>query len=138
MEGVNIVQAAVTDPLSKEWLLWRYVGDFWWCRHRKKSGRYEFARMMALLDGANQLDGLWDSRRHVTHQQGVIVFRALDPLMKGYIVGRNEYEVFVEWEDRDTGMRGPSTPVKEMELLEFKYIEDFEQYKVIFSNLRKS
>jgi len=138
MGNVPLDQIYYTDPYTKEKLVWVYVGDYWWCRKRKE--RYEFARMVAIRnkkDSAIEIVGLWDSRKHETRQEPVIVTHKLSN-EKGYIVGWNEYEVLIEWIDNRTEDRKIATPVKEMDLLEFKFIEDFDKFEIIFNMIAKN
>jgi hypothetical protein len=147
MDRVSLKQAVITDPLVGDDLQWIYVGELWWCRKRKpkrgdKRGRtsYEFARLVALRkkeDNTFEVEGLWDCRRHEHKPEPVIVYKKVDPECKGYIVGRNEYEVLVAWEDRETLRRGVPVPVRSFEELVFEFTNDHDQYEAIFSKLRK-
>jgi len=126
-----------TSPDTGEELQWKYVGEGWWCRSREKPRRsYEFARIVALVnygDDVNKIDGLWDERRHKVKQPPVLV-RSGD--RKGVVVGRNAYEVFVQWFMSD-GSRSPSESFTEIDRLEFEFEEDFREYSKIFANIRR-
>lgn len=138
MVGVAIEQAATIDPVQKDERKWVYVGDQWWCRRRKKKKKiyYEFARMVAIRNDkdCNIIDGLWDSRRHVTKQPLMEVFSA-DRSRKGYVVGYNEWEVLVQWVEENPLKRGPPVPVMRLEDIVFRYEEDYMKFRKIFANI---
>ena len=139
MGDIKIDQYQYTDPISGELLIWKYVGDHWWCR--KHGGRYEFARMVALINDSitSEIDGLWDAGKHVNKQEPEIVYRGDQ---KGCIVGYNEFEVFVDWLVPDgfgvsLKHSGVVVPIRNAENLSFEFEEDFNKYQKIFANILK-
>ena len=108
---------------------WLYVGHLWWCR--KVVNLYEFAMfMVAKNDKYTKIEGLWDARKHIIDKPPVIVYKS--DKTRGIIVGRNEYEILVKWDNSSI-----TCPVRNINELIFKYIEDFQEYKFIFSKIRK-
>jgi hypothetical protein len=146
LEGVSLNQPAVTSATDKDQMQWIYVGNFWWGRVRtKKEGKkkvwYEFSRIMAVIQVGKltlQYDGLWNARRHQFKPSPVIVYKASDPRCRGYIVGNNEWEVWVEWEVGGTGRRSLPEPIRDIQKLVFEYYEDFNRYSKTFSKIQKS
>lgn len=148
MTDVSLAQPGTTDPLSGDFMKWVYVGELWWCRQRKPrrgdlKGRvsYEFSRCVAMRfnKGKNglEIEGLWDTRRHAERPEPEIVYKKADPKCKGYIVGHNEFEVIVSWEDGETLRRGIGVPVRVFSDLIFEFTEDAEKYAKIFDNYDK-
>ena len=133
MGNVPIDQIYYTDPFTKEKLIWKYVGEYWWCRKRKNK-TYEFARLMAISNKNSsivEIVGLWDKRKHETKQEGVII-KHKETGEYGHIVGWNEYEVLIEWINKDTEERELARPFHNFDLLDFKFIEDYNHFKKIF------
>lgn len=140
LSNIPIEQINYTDPLTKEVLLWVYVGNYWWCRKRKK-GKYEFARLVAIKNiNSKKLEiyGLWDQRIHETIQKPVTVTKKDDSDVKGYIVGWNAYEVMIEWINKETGLRDLAIPVKDRNLIEFEFFEDEKQFRKVFETVAKN
>jgi hypothetical protein len=136
MGDVKLIQFVYTDPLSKERLLWKYVGDLWWCR--KHNDKYEFSRLVAYVNKPgrmDEIDGLWDAGRHVTKQPLIVVHNGD---VKGFVVGYNDFEVLVEWCDKLTGARLLAAPVRSMNDLRFEFIEDHKLFFKVFSNIHKN
>ena len=118
------------DLQSKKFLQWTYVGDHWWAR--KRSGKYEFGKVVARENKPNtvKLDivGLWDDRRHKHDPDPVIVYRESQ---KGYIVGHNEYELLVQWED-EYGIRSMPKAFSKIGELKFEYEQDYKHFNKLF------
>jgi hypothetical protein len=131
MNGVNY-SYIYTDPLTQEKLKWLYVGEYWWCRYRSKSKKYEFARLYAIVTPARnkpiKCDGLWDNRRHGFKPLPEIVYRVIDNI-KGFIIGYNEFEILVEWVYN--GVRQQAVTVKDGSTIKFEFVEDYNKYKRI-------
>jgi hypothetical protein len=148
MGDIKIEQYFHTDPYTHEKVKWTYVGNYWWCRrrrfsvkdtgpneyHRVREEKYEFARIMAVVNanGIEQLDGLWDARRHVFREPPE---RVLILGKKAVIVGHNEWEVFVA--PLIGGDPGSPIPIKKLSDLEFEFVEDYNKYKKIFGMIEK-
>jgi hypothetical protein len=136
MGDIKLVQVMFTDPITKERLLWKYVGELWWCRQRKDC--YEFSRLVAYVNKSgrlNEVEGLWDARRHVTKQQPVIMYRGD---VKGFVVGYNDFEVLVEWYNPETGLRSLAEPVRSIDNIRFEFVEDHKKFSKVFSNICKN
>lgn len=130
--GVARHYKRVTLKSAASMMMWLYVGDLFWCR--KNKDKYEFVRYVAVENkkNTNKVVGVWDERIHATKQLGVIVY---DGNRKGYIVGYNEWEVQVQWEDN--GVRSISVPVRDVGSLRFQFEDDSRKYLPIFSNILK-
>lgn len=145
MEGISFNQAVSVDPIQRDQLAWTYVGEAWWCRKRKdkksKRFRYEFARFVAIRNDetCSIIEGIWDSRRHITRQPPEVVELIKGPAIclgcSCYICGYNQHEVSVHCSRRDTGVFVGVAYIKNFEDIKFKYIEDYEKYSKIFSNI---
>ena len=140
LDGIPLEQISFTDPLTKDVLKWVYVGDLWWCRKRKKPRiQYEFARVVAYVNDLKkplaEIHGLWNNRIHLTKQKPIIVYRNG---MQGYIVGYNDFEVFVQWCDPITGERGIPSPVRSIVDVAFEFVEDFNKYSRVFANIKRN
>lgn len=131
LHGVNY-NYIFTDPITHEKLKWEYVGEYWWCRYRSKSKKYEFARLYAIITLARnkpvQYDGLWDNRRHSFKPMPEVVYRVSDDV-KGFIVGYNEFEILVEWVYN--GVRQQAITIKDGTAVRFEFTEDYNKYKRI-------
>jgi hypothetical protein len=139
MGDVPLDQIYYTDPITKEVLIWKYVGNYWWCRKRK-GNKYEFARLMAISNKNSstvEIVGLWDVRKHDTKQESVVIKHKISG-QRGCIVAWNEYEVLIEWIDNVTEVRALARPCRDFDLLEFKYIEDHNKFKTIFDMVTKN
>jgi hypothetical protein len=143
MGDIKIEQYFHTDPYTHEKVKWTYVGNYWWCRrrrfsvkdtglneyHKVREEKYEFARIMAVINkhGVEQLDGLWDTRRHSFREPPE---RVLILGKKAVIVGNNEWEVLVA--PVIGGVPGVAIPIRKLDDLEFEFVEDYNKYKKIF------
>lgn len=142
MGDLRIEQYFHTDPYTHEKIKWTYVGNYWWCRRRRfgvkddgskyrkvREEKFEFARLMAVVNahGVEQLDGLWDARRHSFREppERVLIFGR-----KAVVVGHNEWEVLVA--PLVGGEPGVAVPVKKLCDLEFEFVDDFNKYSKIF------
>jgi hypothetical protein len=138
MGKVPLNQIYYTDPITKEKLVWKYVGNYWWCRERKNN-KYEFARLMAISNKNSstiELMGLWDVRKHETKQEPVIITNKTTE-EHGHITAWNEYEVLIEWVNKKTERRKQAVPFFDFEQLEFKYQEDHDKFRRIFETINK-
>lgn len=113
-------------PVMVEWV---YVGQYWWCR--KVGKRYNFGRFVAIYNDkeCDKIDGIWDDDKHLIKDFPVIVYRGDN--VSGRIVGFNEYDVFVRWDDCDV-----DHIVRDFGVLRFEFVEDFNRFRNVFSNLR--
>jgi hypothetical protein len=157
MGNISMEQIYYTDPFTKEVYRWIYVGDYWWCRFRKfdvvesdktkiktrykkfKRRRYEFARLMAVVNavgenGKEQLDGLWDTRRHTHKTEPTLVYKNG---RKGFIVSFSEYEVLIEWVNSSTGEREIAVPLLDDDGLTYEYVEDWSKFTKLFSLIKR-
>jgi hypothetical protein len=132
MGNFRIEQIYYIDTVTKEKLKWVYVGDHWWCR--KKNNKYEFARLMAMVNEnkeVNEIVGLWDARRHEHKPEPPIVFDK-ESRKEGVITDYSGVELWVKWSD------GRIEPISDGDRIEFKYIEDFRKYSRIFNRGKKN
>ena len=135
MGDTRLRQGPTWDPRTGEELWWHYIGSYWWCR-RRKNGRYEFARIYALkyVDDVRQYDGLWNERRHAADGHPKIVYR---DGKKGFIVGHNKYEIFVQWED-EFNRRSTETHHSSLSGIRFEYEEDEKYFKRLLEKENKN
>lgn len=132
---VKLSSGKLRPPTDTNLVNWIYVGDCWWCRQRKekKHTYYEFARMVAIYNRGklNEIEGLWDARRHLHKPPPKIVYEK-GTRKRGYIVGHNQWELLVDWENSST-QRGTLSPTQFKDL-DFEFVEDFEFYGKIFKD----
>lgn len=135
MGKFRIEQIYHVDTETKERLKWVYVGEYWWCRKRKKGNKgifYEFARLVAIENTRGvttfQIVGLWDARRH-EHKPEPPIVTDTSSHITGVITSHNEFEIWVKWEN------GKHEPISDRARIEFKYIEDNKMYSKIFDRV---
>lgn len=129
--------ASITGEDNPRITPWVYVGGEWWCRKVESSDPvelpcYQYARLVAIENDRSWTNvvGLWDRRRHFVQQPPVVVYNSGG--RRGVVVGRNEFEVLVRWDGEVLGC-----PVRRFEDLRFEFVEDEQEYRVIFSKIKK-
>ena len=135
MGKFRIEQIYHVDTVTKERLKWIYVGDFWWCRKRKKGKKgifYEFARLVAIENtrggDVQMIFGLWDAGKH-EHKPELPTVIDTSSNITGVVTGHNEFEIWVKWSD------GRHEPVADRGRVEFKFFEDHKKYSKIFDRV---
>lgn len=137
LRGTPSKMVCVSDVRTRRLTEWRYVGETWWARYIDRGevlGKYEFARYVAVLNEgtSDQVEGLWDERRHADIQPPMIVY---DEERKGQIGAFNEFEIYVcWWED---GKLLPGRKVEDPCTLRFEFVEDYKYFGPIISKITK-
>ena len=133
---IKTTAGKLVPPTDPNLIKWIYVGECWWCRQRKQKTRiyYEFARMVAIYNRGerNEVEGLWDARRHAPKPPPVIVYDK-NTKLRGFVVGYNHWELLVDWENSSAQRGGVLAAVRFVDV-GFEFLEDYEFYKKVFKD----